>query len=67
MKGILNLLAKAKLVELSDDERVAERAPPAASAAAMVWSCSFCNSVAYTLLKPDSNLPKSDTAGLYSA
>jgi hypothetical protein len=34
MKGILNLLAKAKLVELSDDERPAVPAPPAASAAA---------------------------------
>lgn len=31
MKGILNLLAKAKLVELSDDERLAVPTPPAAS------------------------------------
>lgn len=34
MKGILNLLAKAKLVDLSDDERPAVPAPPAAPAVA---------------------------------
>ncbi|TLD44674.1 MAG: hypothetical protein FAZ92_03093 [Accumulibacter sp.] len=57
MKGILNLLAKAKLVELSDDERLAVPASPAEPEVAPVAPAAQAAAVATAALPAESELP----------